>query len=93
MYFSRNLNTIRAISREHGDPVDRPKVMARYAQGCLQSRYNSFFGFFHWAYRRIKFEIALIRQSLRLNLTKLYIDFLYKIGRSSETSEFIFNVS
>jgi hypothetical protein len=29
--FSRNLNTVRAIARDHGDPVDRYVVLARSA--------------------------------------------------------------
>lgn len=30
-YYFRNLNTIRAIAHEHGDPVDRYSVLARTA--------------------------------------------------------------
>lgn len=36
--FTRNLNTIRAIAKDHGDPVDRYVVMARSAtQGQFMS--------------------------------------------------------
>jgi aarF domain-containing kinase len=35
--FHRNINTIRAIAREHGDPVDRYTLMARSAcQGAFK---------------------------------------------------------
>lgn len=83
LFVIRNLNTIRAISREHGDPVDRTKVMARYAQSCLQSQYNSFFGFFHWLYIRARFEMCLIKHSFKQSLIAFYI----------KNYEQIFNIS
>lgn len=56
----RNLNTIRAIGREHGDPVDRPKLMARYAQSCLYRNENRCVGLVKWLFRRARFEYCLM---------------------------------
>lgn len=49
LFYCRNLNTIRAIAHEHGDPVDRYSVLARAAtksafqsEGSLTRRVCSF---------------------------------------------------
>lgn len=55
----RNLNTIRAISRQHGDVVDRPRTMARYAQHCIYDNYSSIRSYIFWCYRRLIFEYNL----------------------------------
>lgn len=55
----RNLNTVRAIGRMHGDVVNRPKVMAQYAQKCIYRNYHSVKGYFKWLYRRLYFEYSL----------------------------------
>lgn len=41
LFVVRNLNTIRAIARRHGDPLDRPAHMARYAQRCIYRHENA----------------------------------------------------
>ncbi|XP_023017482.2 aarF domain containing kinase 5 isoform X1 [Leptinotarsa decemlineata] len=37
----RNLNTIRAISHDHGNPIDRYSVLARTATKSIYTKYNS----------------------------------------------------
>lgn len=59
LFVVRNLNTVRAIAREHGDPVDRLAVMARYAVSCIY-RERGFFKFFYWLNHRIRFEYYLM---------------------------------
>lgn len=52
----RNLNTVRSIARDHGDVVDRPKVMARYAITCLLKSSDNFF---QGLRRKVFFEYRL----------------------------------
>jgi aarF domain-containing kinase len=59
LFIVRNLNTVRAIAREHGDPVDRPKVMARSAIECLLHEKNGIYGYFKYLTRKIHFEYKL----------------------------------
>lgn len=91
LFVVRNLNTIRAISRHHGDVVDRPKVMARHAQKCLYTKYNSFIGYLRWICRRALFEYCLLRNSFKTSVFSFYINTLYKLGRSPITSKDVFN--
>ncbi|XP_055379704.1 uncharacterized aarF domain-containing protein kinase 5 [Condylostylus longicornis] len=91
LFVVRNLNTIRAISREHGDPIDRPRIMARYAQKCLWNRY-SLFGFFKWVCRRAKFEFQIMKDNLKLAVHLLYLDTLHMLGRSTKNSKEILQI-
>lgn len=88
----RNLNTIRAIARNHGDPVDRPTYMAQYAQGCIYTggKFNIVQNI-KWAIRRIKFEFHLFKMSLEFWFIRSYLDTLAFLGRSSADSKTIFN--
>ncbi|XP_055920396.1 uncharacterized aarF domain-containing protein kinase 5 [Eupeodes corollae] len=90
LFVVRNLNTIRAISRHHGDVVDRPKVMARHAQRCMYTKYNSFLGYLRWICRRAIFEYCLLKNSFKTSVFSLYINVLYKLGRSPVTSKQVF---
>lgn len=56
LFVVRNLNTIRAIAREHGDVVDRPRVMARAA---INSLLNGGRNIFTYLIRKIHFEYRL----------------------------------
>lgn len=85
IFFFRNLNTIRAIARNHGDPLDRPAYMARYAQKCIYKYEKGFFSSFKWLKRRITFEIQLLRVSLNFWCIKTYLKFLTCINRSPDT--------
>lgn len=55
LFVVRNLNTVRAISLEHGDIIDRPKIMCRYAIQTLLKNSNIFV----YLRRKISFEYSL----------------------------------
>ncbi|XP_054740156.1 uncharacterized aarF domain-containing protein kinase 5 isoform X1 [Anastrepha obliqua] len=86
LFVVRNLNTVRAIGRQHGDVVDRPRTMARYAQHCIYSKYNSIRSYIFWFYRRLIFEYNLWSSSLRLSCLDLYLNILYKLNRAPESA-------
>lgn len=82
-HFSRNLNTVRAIGDMHGNVVDRPRVMARYARRCLYRRNNKNpLQYLHLAWRQFYFEYCLWASAWRLRLMDWYLNFLYLIGRA-----------
>ncbi|XP_017081306.1 uncharacterized aarF domain-containing protein kinase 5 [Drosophila eugracilis] len=84
LFVVRNLNTVRAISHQHGDVVNRPRVMARYAQKCLymQQSGRSPVQYFHWLRRRIYFEYCLFCSAFKLRLIDWYFNILYLMGRA-----------
>ncbi|KXJ79918.1 hypothetical protein RP20_CCG027554 [Aedes albopictus] len=86
IFVLRNLNTIRAIAREHGDPVDRPKVMARCALAALRQSSVGLRGFFRSVFRRINFEYQLWKSSFQFWLVSSYLKLLTRLGRSPDTS-------
>lgn len=92
LLFYRNLNIIRAIARHHGDPVDRPIYMAKYAQRFIHQtdRYN-LFQQIRWFIRRTKFDFHLLKMRLHFWFIRLYIDTLAMLGRSSTNSKQILN--
>lgn len=91
---SRNLNTIRAIARHHGDPVDRPTYMAQYAQRCIYTTGKfTIIQKIKWCIRRIKFDFHLFKMSLQFWFIRTYLDTLAFLGRSSADSKTILNYS
>ncbi|XP_016956253.1 uncharacterized aarF domain-containing protein kinase 5 [Drosophila biarmipes] len=84
LFVVRNLNTVRAISHQHGDVVNRPRVMARYAQKCLYMQHTrrSPVQFVRWLSRRIYFEYCLFLSSFKLRLLDWYFNMLYFLGRA-----------
>lgn len=89
IFVLRNLNTIRAIAREHGDPVDRPKVMARCALTALRQNNRGFSGFFRALFRKINFEYQLWKLSFQFWLVSSYLKLLTRLGRSPDTSHLL----
>ncbi|XP_005180262.3 uncharacterized aarF domain-containing protein kinase 5 [Musca domestica] len=89
LFVVRNLNTVRAIGRMHGDVVNRPKVMAQYAQKCIYRNYHSVKGYFKWLYRRLYFEYSLWSFSFRRSCLSLYFNVLYKLGRAPASAKTI----
>lgn len=87
--FYRNLNTIRAVARNHGDPLDRPVHMARYAQKCIYKYEKGKFSSLKWLMRRIKFEIHLFRLTFTFWCIKTYLGLLNKINRSPDTRKLL----
>lgn len=89
LFIVRNLNTVRAIAREHGDPVDRPRVMAQHAVSCI-SRGKGVLSFVGNVFRRIHFEMLLWRMSFNYWLTQTYIRTLVRMGRAPATAKNMF---
>ncbi|KAH8299586.1 hypothetical protein KR044_003257, partial [Drosophila immigrans] len=87
LFVIRNLNTVRSIGDKHGNVVNRPKVMARYAQRCLyQVDSRSPVQYMRWICRRIYFEYCLWSDAMRLRVMNYYFNFLYLVGRAPESA-------
>lgn len=86
----RNLNTVRAIARDHGDPVDRYVVLARSAsqgqflsdQAGILQRLFAFRELFY-------FELMLWCQGAKMRCTQLYFIVLRFLGRAPDLSTVI----
>lgn len=89
LFIVRNLNTVRAIAREHGDPIDRPRVMAQHAVSCIHHGK----GIVSWvshALRRIRFEVQLWKMTFRFWFAQNYLRMLAKMGRAPPEVKNIF---
>uniref|UniRef100_A0A182R186 ABC1 atypical kinase-like domain-containing protein n=1 Tax=Anopheles farauti TaxID=69004 RepID=A0A182R186_9DIPT len=82
----RNLNTIRSIARDHGDPIDRPRIMARCALAALCPSRRDVRNFLWVTFRRLRFEFLLWRQSFHYWIVSNYLKLLTRVGRSPDTS-------
>ncbi|XP_055611727.1 uncharacterized aarF domain-containing protein kinase 5 [Uranotaenia lowii] len=89
IFVIRNLNTIRSIARDHGDPVDRPKVMARGAIAALGSAHQGVRRFFYGTFRRINFEYQLWKASFQFWFVSTYLKLLTRLGRAPDTSQLL----
>lgn len=88
LFSSRNLNTIRAIARQHGDPVDRATFMAQYAQRCIYTGQKfSIIQNIKWFILRVKFDFHLFKMKFQFWFIRKYLDTLSYLGRSSANSE------
>ncbi|KAJ1525112.1 hypothetical protein ONE63_009954 [Megalurothrips usitatus] len=78
----RNINTIRAITKDHGDPVDRYTIMARSAtQGAFAGQ--GFIGNIKAFKDRTYFELRLWSDWFKFRLLRLYIFFLQSLGKGN----------
>ncbi|XP_046391458.1 uncharacterized aarF domain-containing protein kinase 5 isoform X2 [Ischnura elegans] len=79
----RNINTIRAITKEHGDLVDRYTIMARSAtQGVFAVKDGGgLFNFVQSIQQRAYFECRLWIDKLKSWSGKMLIKVLYLLGR------------
>ncbi|XP_050459124.1 uncharacterized aarF domain-containing protein kinase 5 [Cataglyphis hispanica] len=81
MLVIRNLNTIRAIVRDHGDVVNRYRIMARIAaRGKYQTAQQSFHKNIAGICSVIKFETYIFCNNLLQWITKLYLTILKLLG-------------
>jgi aarF domain-containing kinase len=79
LFIVRNLNIVRAIAREHGDLVDRPKIMARCAiTNVLTSGGN----IFSYVRRKICFEYQLWKLFMEFWIMRNYLKTLEFLGRA-----------
>ncbi|XP_058463806.1 uncharacterized aarF domain-containing protein kinase 5 [Malaya genurostris] len=89
IFVIRNLNTIRSIAMDHGDLVDRPKVMARSAINALLQSNRNFFNVLFLTFRRINFEYQLWKLSFHYWLVSNYLKLLTRLGRAPDTSHLL----
>ncbi|XP_041772762.1 uncharacterized aarF domain-containing protein kinase 5 [Anopheles merus] len=82
----RNLNTIRSIALDHGDPIDRPRIMARCALAALGPARRTVRNFLWVTFRKLRFEFLLWRQSFHYWMVSNYLKLLTRVGRSPDTS-------
>lgn len=89
LFVVRNLNTIRSIAKEHGDLIDRPKIMARYAISTLISNGNGFFSFVR---RKIYFEYRLWKTFMEFWVMRNYLRLLSALGRAPPDTSNLLNI-
>uniref|UniRef100_A0A182XM39 ABC1 domain-containing protein n=1 Tax=Anopheles quadriannulatus TaxID=34691 RepID=A0A182XM39_ANOQN len=82
----RNLNTIRSIALDHGDPIDRPRIMARCALAALGPARRTVRNFLWVTFRKLRFEFLLWRQSFHYWMVSNYLKLLTRVGRAPDTS-------
>nr|CAD7595381.1 unnamed protein product [Timema genevievae] len=86
MLITRNLNTIRAIGREHGDPVNRYMVMARIAtKGAFISRHTRMRDRLAGVVQLCYFEFKLWYDSMKQWTAKFCWRLLTLLGRVPES--------
>lgn len=89
IFVIRNLNTVRSIAWDHGDPVDRVKVMARCAIAALRHTNQSFGMALRTTFRRMRFEYYLWKSSFQFWLAGCYLRVLTRLGRAPDTSHLL----
>lgn len=89
LFIVRNLNIVRAIAREHGDLVDRPKIMARFAISNLLTSGENIFSYFR---RKIYFEYRLWMLFMEYWLMRNYLKMLENFGRAPEDTSALLNM-
>ncbi|CAH1797749.1 unnamed protein product [Owenia fusiformis] len=78
----RNLNTIRAINRIHGHPVDRYTIMARsaIAGAYKEERHTGLISKVQSSWERLVFEYRLQSEKLRTWMVERYVKVLQFLG-------------
>ncbi|XP_045620949.1 uncharacterized aarF domain-containing protein kinase 5 isoform X3 [Procambarus clarkii] len=84
----RNVNTVRAIAREHGDVVDRYTLMARSAtRGAFVSHDATFRQKMQGWVEQLYFDYSLKKEVLRMWMMKKILYILYLFGRGPSMSQ------
>jgi aarF domain-containing kinase len=89
LFIVRNLNIIRAIAREHGDLIDRPKIMAQKAVDSLLKSES----LINYLRRKIYFEYRLWRISFHFFIMRNYLRLLEVLGRAPEDTSSILDLN
>ncbi|KAL5022436.1 hypothetical protein ScPMuIL_001591 [Solemya velum] len=81
----RNMNTVRAITREHGHPVDRYTIMARSAITGIHKNDKQTFGllgkFLGW-WEKVMFENKLRLENWKIWLGFAFLKMLQMVGKA-----------
>lgn len=84
----RNVNTIRSITKEHGDVVDRYKLMARSAtRGAFVSPNASFSQMLRGRWEQLYFDYSLKKEAVRMWVMKKVLYVLYLLGRIPDLAQ------
>ncbi|XP_071552103.1 uncharacterized aarF domain-containing protein kinase 5 isoform X1 [Panulirus ornatus] len=88
MLIFRNVNTIRAIAREHGDIVDRYKLMARSAtRGAFVAPNATFRQRMQGHWEQFYFDYSLTKEAVMMWVMKKVMYILYLLGRVPDMSQ------
>ncbi|XP_050316113.1 uncharacterized aarF domain-containing protein kinase 5 isoform X2 [Anthonomus grandis grandis] len=86
----RNLNTIRAISYDHGCPIDRYAVLARMAtKAAFANKQMTFLQRLLRVPKLFWFELNLLITKITTYWTMVFYHVLYKLGLAPDIREFI----
>lgn len=88
LFIVRNLNIVRAIAKDHGDLVDRPKIMARFAISNLLASS----GIFSFIKRKVHFEYRLFMIFMEFWIMRNYLRMLEYLGRAPEDTSSLLNM-
>uniref|UniRef100_A0A0P4WLB2 ABC1 atypical kinase-like domain-containing protein n=1 Tax=Scylla olivacea TaxID=85551 RepID=A0A0P4WLB2_SCYOL len=84
----RNVNTIRSITKEHGDVVDRYKLMARSAtRGAFVSPDASIMQRMRGRWEQLYFDYSLKKEAVRMWVMKKVLYMLYLLGHIPDLAQ------
>lgn len=84
----RNVNTIRAITKDHGNVVDRYTLMARSAtRGAFVSPNASFSQWLRGHWEQFYFDYSLKKEAVKMWVFKKVLYVLYLFGRVPDMSQ------
>lgn len=84
----RNVNTIRSITKEHGDVVDRYKLMARSAtRGAFVSPDASIMQRMRGQWEQLYFDYSLKKEAVRMWVMKKVLYMLYLLGHIPDLAQ------
>lgn len=89
IFIVRNLNIVRAIAKDHGDLVDRPKIMARCAIANILSSGGNIFSYLR---RKIHFEYRLWKLFMEFWVMQNYLKMLELLGRAPKNTSSVMNM-
>lgn len=89
IFIVRNLNIVRAIAKDHGDLVDRPKIMARCAIANIMTSGGNVFTYLR---RKIYFEYRLWKIFMEYWFMQNYLKMLEVVGRAPKNTSNILNM-
>ncbi|XP_045102205.1 uncharacterized aarF domain-containing protein kinase 5-like isoform X3 [Portunus trituberculatus] len=84
----RNVNTIRSITKEHGDVVDRYKLMARSAtRGAFVSPDASIMQRMRGRWEQLYFDYSLKKEAVRMWVMRKVLYVLYLLGHIPDLAQ------
>lgn len=88
IFIFRNINTIRAIAKDHGDPIDRFTLMARSAtQGAFVEENAGIIDKLRGFGQRVSFEIHLLTEYFKLLTFRTFYKILVYFERVPNLSK------